>query len=51
MDAGANPFSSWPAPEPATHLARVRAPMTLGRPQTRSLMGGRVKPGHDGINR
>jgi hypothetical protein len=34
--------------EAATHLARVRAPMTLSLADARA-MGGRVKPAHDGL--
>ena len=35
-------------PDPATHRASVREPWSLLRPQTRALMGGRLKGGHDG---
>ncbi len=35
-------------PEPPTHPSRVRASSELSSPADAGLMGGRVKPGHDG---
>jgi hypothetical protein len=41
-----HPHSSWPATEPATHQAHLRAEESFA-PADAVAMGGRVEPGHD----